>query len=114
MLHGCTRVWIQELISEQWLPEAGVSQRGHGVGGDLMKGLNRRVRNPGMPLHSQVTRRMAVCSIPRRAGGKAYVLPVEVFGVIDGSVRLKLYTSVHELKHLIKGVLVIACREIPI
>lgn len=52
--------------------------------------------------------------IPRRAGGKAYVLPVEVFGVIDGSVRLKLYTSVHELKHLIKGVLVIACREIPI
>lgn len=71
-----------------------------------MKGLNRRVRNPDMPLHSQVTRRMAVCSIPRRAGGKAYVLPVEVFGAIDGSVRLKLYTSVHELKHPIKGVLV--------
>lgn len=26
--------------------------------------------------------------------------------MLDGSVQLKLYTSVHELKHLIKGVLV--------
>lgn len=106
MLQGCTRVWIQELISEErWLPEAGVSQRGHRVGGGLIKWLNRRRRNPGMPLHRQVTRRMTVCSIPRRAGRKAYVLTMEVFGVLDGSVRLKLYTSVHVLKHPIKGVL---------
>lgn len=93
MLHGCTRVWIQELISEQWLPEAGVSQNGHAPWGhgDIMRRLDEGVKQEsqkswhaiaqpgdsenGCVFHTSKSGRKSICSPRGGVWGDRWLSP---------------------------------------